>query len=284
ERLERDQYCAGEFVWTGFDYLGEPTPYNDAWSQKIAGDLTASARSSYFGIVDLCGLPKDRYYLYRSHWASDKTTIHLLPHWNWEEGQSVPVFVYTNGDEAELMLNGRSLGRRKKDPKAASTPDDYYAALDRYRLRWDDVPFEPGELTVVAYRDGKELGTATTFTAGEPHAVRLVSDRKKIRADGVDLCLVQVEVVDKQGIVCPTRGDQVEFDLAGPGEIAGVGNGDPTSFDSFVDDRHPIFHGKAVLVLRSRAGSTGQVRLTASATGLKPATVTVLAEKPRSGE
>ena len=276
----RPASCAGEFVWTGFDYLGEPTPYNDKWSQKIAGDLTASARSSYFGIVDLCGLPKDRYYLYRSHWAPGKTTIHILPHWNWEPGQKVPVYVYTNGDEAELLLNGKSLGRRKKNPKAASNGQNYYGVVDRYRLRWDEVAYEPGELKVVAYRKGKEIGTATTRTAGEAHTIRLTADRKKLRGDGVDLCLVQIEVVDKQGIVCPTRDDRIKFQVAGPGEIAGVANGDPTSLDSFVDAEHPVFHGKAVLVLRSLAGNTGEIRLTAAAEGLKGAAAKVAVEKP----
>ena len=277
ERMQRDQYCAGEFVWTGYDYLGEPTPFDDAWSKKLTGDFSRSARSSYFGIVDLCGLPKDRYFLYRSHWAPEKTTIHLLPHWNWEQGQSVPVFAYTNGDEAELLLNGKSLGRRKKAKKAGA---GYYGVMNRYRLKWDNIPFEPGELTVVAYQQGKEIGTATTRTAGKPHAVRLTADRKQLTGDGVDLSEVLVEVVDKEGVVCPTSNNRIQFELGGPAAIAGIGNGDPTSLESFVDAQHQVFQGKAVLLLRTRAGSAGEVRLTAQSEGLQPVSISIQVALP----
>ena len=173
--MESDAFVAGEFVWTGFDYLGEPSPF------------FRRARSSYFGIVDLCGIPKDRYYLYRSYWRPDETTIHILPHWNWSgrEGKTVPVFVYTNGDSAELFLNDRSLGRRTKlDIVEGGLDGEYYAVVDRYRLRWMNVVYEPGELRAVAYKDGAVLGESIMKTARDPAKLVLTPDRTEIAADG----------------------------------------------------------------------------------------------------
>ncbi len=173
--MEKDKFVAGEFVWTGFDYLGEPTPYSK------------QARSSYFGIVDLAGIPKDRFYLYRSHWRPDVTTVHILPHWNWPDriGQNVPVYVYTNGDTAELFLNGKSLGKQTKAKEAGPS---YYGSIDKYRLCFNDVNYEPGELKAVAYKDGKETGQEVMRTAGEPAKIRLTPDRKELKATGDDLC------------------------------------------------------------------------------------------------
>lgn len=391
--MEADSFVAGEFVWTGFDYLGEPTPFDQ------------EARSSYFGIVDLCGLPKDRFYLYRSYWRPDETTVHILPHWNWPDrvGQNVPV--YTNGDEAELFLNGQSLGRRTKGvlPKrpesytrgltptvsseqsgngAANATDgsaetrwcadsgsadqwlrvdlkaprpirsimveferearnygyeirisndgsewktiavkpasnrpnyggsresfhtadetaryvqiaftelrggvwasirrfdlfpepvesDYYDPTYRYRLRWNDVVYQPGELKAVAYKGGREIGTAVMRTAGEPAALRLTPDRTKLKADGWDLSYVLVEALDAEGNLCPLADNLVRFEVEGPAEIAGVGNGNPMSFEPFRADYRKLFYGKAMLILRTVEGKTGPIRVRARAEGLR---------------
>jgi beta-galactosidase len=394
DRMERDKFVAGEFVWTGFDYLGEPTPFD------------RQACSSYFGIVDLCGIPKDRFYLYRSYWRPDETTVHILPHWNWPErvGQNVPVFVYTNGDSAELFLNGKSLGRREKvtnyeppvniaqgKPATASSegskdghklaasnatdgndgtrwsaasnaknewfqvdlgsvqpiadvvckleqspgsykyrvqvsddgitwqtaaevdkwyegwgeqlvhgvnttgryvrieftdlrnnaraslrelavyPQSYYSVVDKYRLRWMDVTYEPGELKAVAYKGGKKIGEAVMRTAGPPAAIRLTPDRKKLSATGGDLCYVLVEAVDADGNECPLADNLIQFKVDGPGEIIGVGNGDPMSLEPDQADHRKLFFGKAMLIVRTDEGEGGTLRITATSDGLKSA-------------
>jgi hypothetical protein len=399
--MKEDSFVAGEFVWTGFDYIGEPTPY------------TNDARSSYFGIVDLAGIPKDRYWLYRSYWRSEAETVHIVPHWNWPDhvGKNVPVFVYTSGDSAELFLNGQSLGRRTKGEmperpvnfalggkfKASSTQpgndaehacddtfatrwcadsDDpvqwlevdlresrplkcvviefereaknygytvessldgenwsvlmvkeasrepqwggpsasihdvdqqarfvriefndlrgsswasirefgvyseraessYYDCTYDYRLRWNDVVYEPGELKVVAYDGDKEIGTAVMKTAGEPAQIHLTPDRTKLTASGDDLCYVTVEALDKDGTVCPLAENKIDFKVEGPGEIAGVCNGSPTSFEPFQADYRKLFFGKAMLVIRTHEGEPGEIKITASTEGLKDATVSV---------
>ncbi|TWT78566.1 Beta-galactosidase [Posidoniimonas polymericola] len=271
-RMQADRFCSGEFVWTGFDYLGEPTPYDHNWDdgKRPAED---QARSSYFGIVDLCGMPKDRYYLYRSHWAPASTTIHILPHWNWSgrDGEPTPVYVYTNGDEAELLLNGKSLGRQKKTEGKPEPDADSDELMGYYRLRWADVPYEPGELTAVAYLKGKEIGSATMRTAGDPEQLRLTPDRKQLAADGLDLCYVQIEVVDAAGVLCPHADATIKISVSGPAEAVGIANGDPTSMNPFVGDSCPLFHGKAMVVLRSKPGSKGVVKVTASSDGLESA-------------
>lgn len=416
ERMRKDRYVAGEFVWTGFDYLGEPTPFNGRGPKERNG---WQARSSYFGIVDLAGLPKDSYYLYRSHWRPGETTVHLTPHWNWEgrEGEPVPVIVYTSGDEAELFLNGRSLGRRRKlDPDApasnnlayqrpatasseehkqdkagnviaenlaskacdgdpgtrwcaadgtfpqhwqvdlgkdttagfvritwekeaanyrfevrlsrdgqrwikpdakpaskgkvseltfaplefrhlrvtitgivaketwasigevevlerpAATVSPYYRIVDSYRLRWLDVPYEPGELRTVAYKDGKPIGEAVVRTAGKPAQLRLTPDRPTLTADGMDLCHVTVEMLDADGNLCPLAMDTLRFETGGPVELKGVANGNPMGFDSFTDVRHPLFYGKAVAVLRSLPGQPGTATLKVAAGDIQAVT------------
>jgi beta-galactosidase len=401
--MEDDSFVAGEFVWTGFDYLGEPTPF------------AREARSSYFGIVDLCGIPKDRFYLYRSYWRPDATTVHILPHWNWPGyvGKKIPVFVYTNGDSAELFLNGRSLGRRTKGriperpanfafakaASASSTETDkgniaanandgdnstrwsadsagpgqwwqvdlgkvvhvgylaiefereaknygyeikglinasdwttvvtkstsrtprwggprhvfhdvdarirflrieftamragtlasisefgaypekvesaYYDVTYKYRLRWNDVIYEPGELKTIAYKDGKKIGQAVMCTSGKPTTIRLTPDRKEINATGEDLCYILVEAVDQEGTCCPLASNLIHFFIEGPAEIAGVGNGNPLSLEPFQGNSRKLFYGKAMLILRTLEKRSGQVYVTAKSDGLPDARVTI---------
>ncbi|MBN1124119.1 MAG: DUF4982 domain-containing protein [Sedimentisphaerales bacterium] len=394
--MEQDRFVAGEFVWTGFDYLGEPTPF------------AQEARSSYFGIVDLCGIPKDRFYLYRSYWRPEVVTVHILPHWNWPDrvGKNVPVFVYTNGDSAELFLNGKSLGRRTKGKlperpenfalgkpatagthqseyghvanhandgdndtrwcvssgqveqwwqvdlgkmqpirflsigfekeeknygyviKASSNASDwttlvtkktsqeprwggpseqfhdvdvqaryvrieftelrsgiwasirefgvfpakvesfYYNPTYQYRLRWNEVVYEPGELKAVAYKDGNKIGEATMRTADKPASIRLTPDRKTLKADGQDLCYVLVEALDEQGTLCPLADNLIHFKVQGPAEIAGVGNGNPLSLEPFQADFRKLFYGKAMLILHIIENRSGSIRVSASSEGL----------------
>ena len=408
--MQQDRFVAGEFVWTGFDYLGEPTPFAD------------EARSSYFGIVDLCGFPKDRYYLYRSHWRPDEDTVHILPHWNWPNriGRNVPVFVYTSGDSAELFLNGRLLGLRRKGEATQRPPDlaqgaavtassavedrppalavdgelatewqalagdakpwftvdlgevrsvaqiyldtlhkenaydylvetsidgdawspllrhptrpvpqwngpsravhtleplaarylrlsfdqatgaapfglkdfkvfgepvenDYYEVTYDYRLRWNEVAYEPGELRAVAYRDGEVIGEARIETAGTAAQLRLTADRPAIAADGEDLAFITVEALDAEGRPHPLADDLVHFTLSGPGEIAAVGNGNPLSFEPFQADRRQLFYGKALLIVRPLAGDGGPIAVRATAAELQAAELTLEARAPGDG-
>jgi len=252
---ERNPFVAGEFVWTGFDYLGEPTPY---------GGRNDPARSSYFGIVDLAGFPKDRFYLYQAHWRPDFPMAHILPHWNWPEriGQVTPVHVFTSGDEAELFLNGKSLGRKKK-------------GQFEYRLVWDDVIYQPGELKVVAYKNGKKWATDEVRTAGPAAELTLQPDRAKITADEKDLSFVTVTVADKKGELVPRSKNHIQFDLEGPGEIVAVDNGDATSFEPFQAKEHNAYNGLALVIVR--ANQPGNITLKAHADGLKDATTRIVA-------
>ena len=260
DRMERDRYVAGEFVWTGIDYLGEPSPFD------------CEARSSYFGCVDLTGVPKDRFYLYRSHWNPDAYTLHIVPHWNWPEKSKQTVIVYTNGDEAELFLNGSSLGRHRKG-EASPLTNDYYSVVTKYRLIWPDVAYEPGELTAVAWKDGKCLGETVVRTAGTPTALALTQE-PCLSNDPDELRWVQVSALDAKGTRHPLATSRVHFSLKGPGEILAVGNGDPTSMKPFTEtDAHDLFFGRAMAVVR-RTGA-GSLRLTAVADGLLPVTVDV---------
>ena len=412
-RMEKDRYCAGEFVWTGIDYLGEPTPYirYKAFPGMMALPKSELARSSYFGICDLTGMPKERYWLYRAHWNGKASTVHISPHWNWKgrEGRPTPVYVYTDADEAELFLNGRSLGRRAKgapqrpanlakgcaatassverkgdhenaaglaldgehgtrwcangpargawwqvdlgkttsfcrvlvsgeqadasyawtvrvsddgqtwrdyakkaidaaqasEAKACSARyvrvvfDDlkagvwasirefsvsdcadafrmnpYYDVCDRYRLRWFDVPYEPGELKAVAYKNGLRSGEAVVKTAQKPVAVKLTPERDALPADGETCVFVQVDVVDAAGVRDPLAKNRVSFSLSGPGRILAVGNGDARGHEAFTKtDSHPLYFGKAVAVVRRDAGSEDPVVLKVSAEGLAPAEI-----------
>lgn len=281
---DRHPFVLGEFVWTGFDYLGEPTPYDPARyagyvhdegdRQRIGAAVarhsgTMPSRSSTFGIFDLCGFPKDRFYLYQARWRPDLPLAHLLPHWNWPErvGQVTPVHVYSSGDEAELFLNGRSLGRKKRGPL-------------EYRFRWDDVRYEPGELKVVAYLSGREWATDVQRTTGPATQVALAADRTGLRADGQDLAFITVSVLDKDGLLVPRAADRVRFSLSGPGEIAGVDNGDPTRMESFQARDCAAFNGLCLVIIRPRSGQPGPIILKAEADGLKPAEITVRAMLP----
>jgi beta-galactosidase len=277
---------AGEFVWTGFDYLGEPTPYNSdatnllnssdpAAKERMAkqlaelGRIPVPSRSSYFGIVDLAGLPKDRYFLYQARWRPDHPMAHILPHWTWpeREGEVTPVHVYTSGDEAELFLNGRSLGRKKKAPGA-------------YRLRWDDVRYTPGEVKVVAYKNGQRWAEDAQRTAGAPAKIALTPDRTTFRADGTDLVYVTVDVTDAAGVLAPRASNLVRFSLQGPGEIIATDNGNPISFEPFQASERKAFNGRAVVIVRSRAGEAGKLVLRAESEGLATKEITLTSSRP----
>ena len=237
-------WVIGEFVWTGYDYLGEPTPYDEYWP----------SRSSYFGIMDLAGLPKDRYWLYRSKWNTKEHTVHLLPHWTWPErkGEVTPVYCYTDGIEAELFVNGKSQGRIRKNPAER---------LDRYRLRWNNVRYEAGEIRVVAYdAEGNKIGEDSRRTAGKPTAIVAQADRKSYRADGEDLVFVTIGVADSKGVAVPTCNNELTFEVTGAGSFEAVCNGDATSLESFKQPRMKLFNGELVVVLRTSEHS-GTIRL-----------------------
>ncbi len=246
-------WTMGQFVWTGFDYLGEPSPYDtDAWPNH----------SSMFGIIDLASIPKDRYWLYRSVWNRDSATLHILPHWNWEgrEGEVTPVFVYTSYPRAELFLNGRSLGIREKCDSTLQ---------HRFRLMWNDVRYEPGELTVVAYdSEGNKAMQKSVRTAGEPYALELISARESLSADGKDLLYVTVRIVDRDGNLCPLDSRKVRFDVSGAGEFRAVANGDPTCLELFHLPEMSAFGGMLTVIVQSRE-KAGRITLKASADGLR---------------
>lgn len=255
-------WVIGEFVWTGFDYLGEPTPYDSKWP----------SRSSYFGINDLAGLPKDRYYLYRSRWNTTDETLHILPHWNWEgrEGQVTPVFVYTSYDSAELFVNGKSMGVRKKNK--GGTPQE------RYRLMWMDVKYEPGTVKVVAFgKDGRKAAQKEIKTAGKPYKLLLQPDRKILKADGEDISFVTVSVVDKDGNLCPTAAEQLQFRVEGAGTYRAACNGDATSLEPFHLPTMKTFNGKLVVLVQSTS-QVGDIELTVSGTGLQTGRVALQAK------
>ena len=244
------KWVIGEFVWTGYDYLGEPSPYDEYWP----------SRSSYFGICDLAGLPKDRYFLYRSHWNKREHTIHLLPHWTWGKtrvGEVTPVYCYTDYPTAELFVNGKSQGKISKNPAER---------LDRYRLRWNNVKYEPGEVKVVVYdANNNKVGEKTMRTAGKPAQLKLEAwtqhDAPVLNADGDDLAFVTVSLTDKQGTLIPDADDQLTFEVSGAGSFEAVCNGDATSLESFKQPTMKLFHGQLVVVVRS-AKQSGTLTLT----------------------
>jgi beta-galactosidase len=245
-------WVIGEFVWTGFDYLGEPTPYDNYWP----------SRSSYFGIADLAGLPKDRYYLYRSRWNTKEETLHILPHWNWEgrEGQITPVFVYTNYNSAELFINGKSQGVQKKNNETK---------LNRYRLMWMDVKYEPGTVKVVAYdENGKSVSEKTIVTAGKPYGIKLEADRQTLKANDEDLSFVTATVVDKNGNPCHTANNTLSFEVKGAGSFRAVCNGDATSLELFHKPEMQAFSGKLVVLVQS-SKTSGNIELNVKGEGLK---------------
>lgn len=248
---DQNSFVAGEFVWSGFDYIGEPTPY-----------YGGVARSSYFGIIDLAGFPKDRFYLYQARWRPEHRMAHILPHWNWEarEGEVTPVHVFSSGDEAELFLNGESLGRIERGEF-------------EYRFRWDDVVYEAGELRVVTWKDGEEWAEDIVRTTGDPTALRLNADRDAIRADGEDLSFITVEVVDDNGDVVRNAENTVTFSVEGPGEILATDNGDPADTTAFPSKERAAFSGLALAIVR--ATDKGRITVSATADGLDAASVVI---------
>ena len=277
--MENRDYTIGQFVWTGFDYLGEPTPYDEYWP----------SRSSYFGICDLAGLPKDRYYLYRSQWNKAEHTIHLLPHWTWpgREGEVTPVYCYTDYPEAELFVNGKSQGRIRKNTgpyTIFSNPDvkdKDESSLDHYRLRWNNVRYEPGEVKVVVYdENGRQAGEQTVTTAGRAARFKLESNRQTIKADGDDLAFITVSLVDKNGVEVPTATDQLAFSVKGAGSYRAACNGDATSLEPFTKPTMRLFSGKLVVVVQA-SQSPGDLILTVSNKTnkrIKPATIRISVE------
>ena len=258
-----EPYVAGEFVWTGFDYLGEPTPYNNKAVIKLGMTDQEASRSSYFGIVDLVGIPKDRYYLYKSYWKPDETTIHILPHWNWKgkEGENVPIFVYTNGDCGELFINNNSQGKKCKNPSSKNS-------TDRFRLMWKDVIYQPGEVKVIAYKSEEIIGETIMKTSGKPNQLRLTPDRKTINANGDDLSYVLIEAIDKNGNLYPLANNSVQITLSGNGSIVAVGNGNPQSFKPFIRENIELFYGKAIIIIKS-GEDKGAIELKVKSKGLK---------------
>ena len=269
-------WTIGQFVWTGFDYLGEPTPYDvDAWP----------SHSSYFGIFDLASLPKDRFWLYRSQWRKDVPTLHLLPHWTWpdREGKPVPVYCYTSWPMAELFVNGISQGvktfEKAQAPNTGTTdPENSLETMKRYRLMWPDVIYQPGTLEVVAYdAAGQERQREAVHTAGNPAAVALTADRTVLTADGVDLAYVTVRIVDADGNLCPTAADAVTFSVSGAGTFRAAANGDPTCLVPFQSATMPAFSGQLTAIVQSSL-QKGSITLTATAEGLQPASLTLKAK------
>ena len=269
-------WSIGEFVWTGFDYLGEPTPYYSNWP----------SHSSLFGIVDLAGLPKDRFYLYRSHWNKKDETLHILPHWTWpgREGQVTPVFVYTNYPSAELFINGKSQGKRTKDMSVTienskdSTSLAQLKRQQRYRLMWMDTKYEPGTVKVVAYNEkGEAVAEKEIRTAGKPHHIELVADRQQIAADGRDLSVITVKVVDKDGNLCPDAQHSIKYTVKGAGFYRAGANGDPVSLELFHQPQMKVFNGMMTAVVQNN-GKPGEITLTASGRGLKSAKIVVKCE------
>jgi beta-galactosidase len=270
----------GEFVWTGFDYLGEPTPYF-GW-QEPHDENDWPARSSYFGIVDLAGFPKDRYYLYQSVWTREPM-VHVLPHWNWpgREGQPIPVVAYSNAEEVELFLNGTSLGRQKRGAEPMTLPvgssvNEQGTFASKYRLLWE-VRYQPGALRAVAYSNDKQVATKEVRTGGPPARVVLHPDRSEITADGRDLSFITVRIEDANGTLCPLADNLVKFSLRGPGSIAGVDNGNPATFEPFQADYRKAFNGLALLIVRSSRGQPGDIGIEATSEGLQRGVATIVA-------
>lgn len=249
--IARHPFVAGEFVWTGWDYLGEPTPYYQA-------------RSAYNGIIDLAGFPKDRFYLYQSHWRPDFPMVHILPHWNWPErvGEITPVHVFTSGDEVELFLNGNSLGKKKKG--------EY-----EYRLRWDDVLYQPGELKAIAYKNGEKWAEKVMKTTGEASCLTATADRTIIAADGKDLSFITIQVSDDEGLLVPRTNNLIKFSIEGPGEIVATDNGDQTDMRAFPSHERNAFNGLALVIVKGTPDKKGTIKLIAESDGLSGVAVQV---------
>ena len=260
-------YMIGEFIWTGIDYLGEPTPYYVEWP----------SHSSYFGAVDLATLPKDRFYLYRSHWNKSEETLHILPHWTWNgrEGEVTPIFVYTNHPTAEVFINGKSQGKQTKNLsiplRETENPESQktFERQKRYRLMWLNTKYEPGSVKVVAYNDkGEAVAEKEIHTAGKPYQIKLTADRNYIKADGKDLAYITVEVVDKEGNVCPNINDLVQFEVKGAGKFRASANGDATSLDLFHEPKMHLFNGKLMAIVQA-SEKTGEIIFKAKSQKIK---------------
>lgn len=282
----RFPHLLGEYVWTGFDYLGEPTPYNSDETNllnfrtdpnkkaelekqlELIRKNNPPSRSSYFGIIDLAGFKKDRFYLYQAHWRPDLPMAHILPHWNWAEriDSITPVHVYTSGDEAELFLNGKSLGRKSK------------TAGKDFRLEWNDVKYQPGELKVVCYKNGKQWATDIVKTAGKMTMLTISTDRFEIKTGEDDLCFITVKVTDKDGLLVPRSHPTIRFSVEGAGEIVATDNGDATSFIPFSSHVKPAFNGMALVIVKAKKGMKGKITVKAESDGLKTAAVVIEAK------
>ncbi|MBQ2113136.1 MAG: DUF4982 domain-containing protein [Bacteroidales bacterium] len=264
-------WCIGQFVWTGFDYLGEPSPYDtDAWPNH----------SSVFGIVDLAYIPKDRFYLYRSQWNKTDETLHILPHWNWEgrEGETTPVFVYTSYPCAELFVNGVSQGKRTFAEPDGQTPCLGERAMQRFRLMWNDVVYQPGELKVVAYNaEGQAVAEKSVYTSGKAVAIKLTPDRSTLKADGEDLCFINVSLTDKDGNPVPVDSRLVKVKVSGAGSFKAIANGDPTCLEAFHEPQMHLFSGQLTVLVQ--IGTTpGDIVVEVSGKGVKKSTITIKAE------
>jgi beta-galactosidase len=277
--LDRFPAAMGEFVWTGFDYIGEPTPYSEDLTgvspaspdfEKIKkmlekqGITEVPSRSSYFGILDLAGFKKDRFYLYQSRWRPELPMAHILPHWNWPErkGQITPVHVYTSGDEAELFLNGKSLGRKKKGEF-------------EYRLKWDDVVYQPGELKVIAYKNGAKWAEDVMKTTDKASMLLMSADRPSVSPDGTDLIYLTVKIADRNKLTVPRSSNMVNFSIEGPGKIVAVDNGDATSHDPFQSTHRKAFNGLCLVIVKAEKGATGSFIVRVESKGLKKASVII---------
>ncbi len=276
-------HLLGEYVWTGFDYLGEPTPYNSdetnllnfrndpakkAELEKKLEEIKKTSppsRSSYFGIVDLAGFPKDRFYLYQSQWRPDMPMAHILPHWNWKEriGQITPVHVYTSGDEAELFINGKSQGRKIKKPG------------QDFRLVWDSVKYAPGKVEVIAYKNGKKWATDLVKTTGEANALKLFSDKSMIVSDSPELAYITVQVQDRDGYVVPRTHPLIKFEIEGPGVIVATDNGDATSFVPFQSTEREAYNGLALVIVKAKKNAGGKITVKATSKGLQMGSTTI---------
>jgi beta-galactosidase len=277
--LDKFPATLGEFVWTGFDYLGEPTPYfgdlsglkPTDWGYKEIlklleneGVKEVPSRSSYFGILDLAGFKKDRFWLYQSRWRSELPMAHILPHWNWPERKGIvtPVHVYTSGDEAELFLNGKSLGKKKKGEF-------------EYRLKWDDVVYQPGELKVIAYKNGVKWAEDVVRTTGKAAQLSMSADRPAVKADGADLIYVTMRIEDKDKLLVPGSNNQIIFSIEGPGHIVATDNGDATSHESFQAKSKKAYNGMCLVIVAADKGATGTLTVKAESKGLKTASVKI---------
>jgi beta-galactosidase len=277
--LDKYPGAMGEFVWTGFDYIGEPTPYDhdmtglkpDQWGYKetlkmleMEGVKEVPSRSSYFGIMDLAGFKKDRFYLYQSRWRAELPMAHILPHWNWPERKGIvtPVYVYTSGDEAELFLNGKSLGKKKKGEF-------------EYRLKWDDVVYQPGKLKVIAYKNGAKWAEDAVRTTDKAAQLSVAADRPAVNADGIDLIYLTVRIEDKNKLLVPKSNNQLNFSIEGPGRIVATDNGDATSHESFQAKSKKAYNGLCLVIVAAEKGATGSFTVKAESKGLKTASVKV---------